>query len=105
MVAHRTIAVCTIVGGVITDPGQHLPALRSRPLGGAVAAARSKAARPPCPVCRRLLAPLRGPGGCAPDAGRPAGPARQVRAQPARGQDPAGRVWTVCCGEPTPAWG
>src|SRR5215217_6844998 len=56
-------------------------------------------------VCRRLPAPLRGPGRCAPDAGRPAGPARQVRAQPARGQDPAGRVWTVCCGEPTPAWG
>src|SRR5829696_2503790 len=85
--------------------GQHLPALRPRPLGGAVAAARSKAARPPCPVCRRLPAPLRGAGGCAPDAGRPAGPARQVRAQPARGQDPAGRVWTVCCGEPTPARG
>jgi hypothetical protein len=78
--------------GDLAAPGEHLPALRLRPLGGPVAQARGDRRGDRRPLRRRYHRRLQAAGGCRAVSPRSAGAAGEVRPGAAPRQDPPDRV-------------
>src|SRR4029450_13789554 len=82
-------------GGDIADPSQSLPALRTRPLGGPVAAEGSEGRRNHRPDRGGRRAGVSAPARSRAVPGAVAGAAREVRTVTTPGEDAPDRVWAL----------